>query len=198
MTDTDRENLDRTLPNSAATVLLAGPPTDRLRSVCTALSGADPATDILFVTYTRTPSDCLEQVADEDVGDVIVIVVGDTAPSLDDESVTTRHVTAPADLTRLGIEIGEVLEEREQVNLCFDSVTTTLQYVEYPDIYEFLHAVLGQIRAGDARAHVHINPVAHDDQVLAGLTTLFDARVDLEGEELSVRARPLAGDTRNT
>jgi len=198
MTETGRETLDRALPDSAATVLLAGPPTDRMQSVCTALSGADPDTDILFVTYTRTPSDCLAQVADEAVGEVVVIVVGDAAPALDEGSVTTRHVAAPADLTRLGIEIGEVIEEREQVHLCFDSVTTTLQYVEYPDIYEFLHAILGQIRAEDTRAHVHINPVAHDEQVLAGLTTLFDARVDLEGEELSVLARPLAGDTRNT
>lgn len=196
MTDTDREALD-SIPDSASTVLLAGPSTDRLRSACTALHRTDAATDILFVTYTRTPEACLADVEDEAVGDVVVIVVGDAAPAPSEADVTTRHVPAPADLTQLGIVIGDVLDGRDQVHLCFDSVTTTLQYGNYADVYELLHAVLGRVRADGARAHVHINPLAHDETVSAGLTTLFDARVDLEGDELSVRIRPGTAPTRN-
>ena len=128
---------------------------------------------------------------------MVVISVGDTAPGGDEEGVTTRHVDAPADLTQLGIEIGDALEGREQVSVCFDSLTTTLQYADYTDVYEFLHAVTGRLRAADARTHAHINPIAHDDQVLAGLSTLFDARVEVAGESLSVDARPLLTDGRN-
>lgn len=198
MTDqTDREQLERALPESARTVLLAGPPTDRLRSLCTTLHRTDEETDLLVVTYTREPSDYLADVDDETVGDVVVISVSDTVPNGDEEGVTTRQVDAPADLTQLGIEIGDVLESREQVSLCFDSLTTTLQYANYTDVYEFMHAVTGRLRAADARTHVHINSIAHDDQVTAGLSTLFDARVELFGGSLSVEARPVSTDSRN-
>ena len=185
MTGADPETLDRALPADATTVLLAGPPTDQVRSLCTALHGVDSSTDVVVVTYTRDPADCLAQV--DDGRDVVVITVGDTAPQT---GVTTRHVNAPADLTQLGIELDNALEGRERVTVCFDSVTTTLQYAEYTDVYEFLHAITGRLRAADARLHAHVNPLAHDEQVLAGLTTLFDARVDLEPDDLSVRTRP--------
>ena len=194
MSDTDSDRLDRGLPDSARAVLLAGPPTDRLRSLCTALHRTDESTHLLFVTYTRRPEDCLDALEGATADDVTVITVGDAAPE-DNGSVTTRHVAAPADLTQLGIEIGDVFDAHERVSLCLDSVTTTLQYASYTDVYEFLHAIVSRLRPNDARAHVHVNPLAHDEQVLAGLLTLFDAHVELTGE-VSVDARPAAG--RNT
>jgi len=194
---TDHEQLERAIPASVRAVLLAGPPTDRVRSLCTTLHRADAETDVLVVTYTREPSEYLADLDNEAVGDVVVISVGDTAPGGDEEGVTTRHVDAPADLTQLGIEIGDALEGREQVSVCFDSLTTTLQYADYTDVYEFLHAITGRLRAADARTHAHINPIAHDDQVLAGLSTLFDARVELLGGDLSVETRPLCAGSRN-
>jgi len=193
---TDREQLDRALPGSARVLLLAGPPTDRLRSLCAALHRADGETDVLVVTYTREPADYLAELDDEAVGDVVVISVGDAVPG-DEAGVTTRHVDAPADLTQLGIEIGDVIEGREQVSVCFDSLTTTLQYAGYSDVYEFLHAITSRLRAADARTHIHINPIAHDEQVLAGLSTLFDGRVDLADGDISVETRPLLTGGRN-
>jgi len=195
--NTDSETLDDELPDSARTVLLSGPPTERLRSLCGSLHAAEGKTDVLVVSYTRKPSAYAAELDDETVGEVIVIAVGDTVPSTDDESVTTHQVDAPADLTQLGIVIDEVLEGRDQVSVCFDSVTTTLQYADYADVYEFLHALTGRLRAVDARTHLHINPLAHDEQVLAGLATLFDARVDISDGGLSVVSRPLLADSRN-
>jgi hypothetical protein len=198
MTDqTDREHLDSALPESARTLLLAGPPTDRLRSLCTALHGTNGETDVVVVTYTREPSDYLAELEHSAVGEVVVISVGDTAPGGGEEGVTTRQVDAPADLTQLGIEVGEALDGREQVSVCFDSLTTTLQYADYTDVYEFLHAITGRLRAADARTHVHINPIAHDEQVLAGLSTLFDGRVELTAGDVLVETRPLLADSRN-
>jgi len=194
--DTDSETLDSKLSDSARTVLLEGPPTDRRRSLCGSLHGIEGKTDVLVVSYTRRPSAYAAELDDEAVGEVIVIAVGDTVPSAE-ESVTTHQVSAPADLTRLGIVIDEVLDGRDQVSVCFDSVTTTLQYADYTDVYEFLHALTGRLRAVGARTHVHINPLAHDEQVLAGLATLFDARVDISGDALSVASRPLLADGRN-
>jgi hypothetical protein len=198
MTDhDDRERLDSALPDSAWCALLAGPPTGRLRSLCTSLHRVDTTTDVVVVTYTRDPSEYLADLADAAVGEVVVITVGDAAPDIDSDGVTTRQVDAPADLTQLGIELDEALDGREQVSVCFDSVTTTLQYADYDDVFEFLHAVTGRLRAADARAHIHVNPIAHDDQVLAGLTTLFDARIEVAGDGLSVQTRPLLADGRN-
>lgn len=195
--DTDSETLDSELPDSAQTVLLEGPPTDRMRSLCGSLHGVEGKTDVLVISYTRRPSAYAAELDDEAVGEVIVIAVGDTVPNADDESVTTHQVDAPADLTQLGIVIDEMLDGRDQVSVCFDSVTTTLQYADYADVYEFLHALTGRLRAVDARTHVHINPIAHDEQVLAGLATLFDARVNIAGGALSVASRPLLADGRN-
>ncbi|MFT4944342.1 MAG: hypothetical protein ACI9K3_000273 [Halovenus sp.] len=192
MADTDRDRLDRALPAGARTVLLAGPPTDRMRSLCGAMHRADAGTALLIVTYTREPADYLDAL-DGSPGDITVVTVGDAAPQTDDSPVTTRHVEAPADLTQLGIEIDAVLEAHDRVSLCLDSLTTTLQYADYTDVYEFLHATTGRLRAAGARTHVHLNPLAHDEQVLTGLATLFDARVDLSAGALSVDARPLTG-----
>lgn len=177
------------LPADAATVLLAGPPTERRRSLCTGVHDPEQATDLICVTYTESPSDCLARIDEERVGDVVVVAVGDRAPC-DETGVQTRHVDAPGDLTRLGIELGDLLDAREQVTVCFDSVTTTLQYAAFDEVYEFLHAVTRRFRPADAHLHAQLNPLAHDEQVVAGLTTLFDARVDLEPDGLSVRTRP--------
>ena len=195
--DTDAETLGNELPDSARTVLLAGPLTDRTRSLCGSLHGVEGKTDVLVVSYTRRPSAYAEELDDEAVGEVVVIAVGDTVPNTDDESVTTHQVDAPADLTQLGIVIDDMLDGRDQVSICFDSLTTALQYADYADIYEFMHALTGRLRAVGARTHVHINPIAHDEQVLAGLSTLFDARVDVTGGTLSVVSRPLLAAGRN-
>jgi hypothetical protein len=193
MSDTDGEHVDDRLPDNARAVLLAGPPTDRLRSLCTALHRTDESTHLLFVTYTRRPADYVDALSETPPDDITVITIGDAVPG-EDAPVATRHIEAPADLTQLGIEIGDVFEAHERVSLCLDSVTTTLQYVSDTDAREFLHAIVGRLQPADARAHVHVNPLAHDEQVLAGLLTLFDARVDLSiGGDLSVDARPPTG-----
>jgi len=175
------------LPTDAATVLLAGPPTEQRRSLCAEAHDRD--TDLVFVTYTESPSDCLARVEEKRAGDVVVIAVSNRAPR-GEERVRTRHVDAPGDLTQLGIALGDLLDDRERVTVCFDSVTTTLQYAAFDEVYEFLHAVTRRFRPADAHLHAQVNPLAHDEQVVAGLTTLFDARVDLEPDGLSVRTRP--------
>lgn len=177
------------LPVDAPTVLLAGPPTGRRRSLCAGVHDPEGETDLVFVTYTQSPANCLARVDGDRVGDVVVVTVGDRAPRGEDRA-QMRHVDAPADLTRLGIELGDLLDTRERVTVCFDSVTTTLQYAAFEEVYEFLHAVTRRFRPAGAHLHAQVNPLAHDEQVLAGLTTLFDARVDLEPDGLSVRTRP--------
>lgn len=180
-----------TLPDSVSTVLLAGPPTAARRKVSATLLDQYPDADIVFVTYTEPPVDALTR-ATSTRGDreraVTVMAVGDPASTQLDDSVQVQSVTAPSDLTALGIALGNAVDGGS-VAISFESLTTTLQYVSFPAAFEFFHAITGRVRAAGGHLHVHINPAAHDTQLLASLSTLFDARIDVD-DELRVQVRP--------
>lgn len=172
-------------------VLVAEPPMEQGREVCTSLLvDQQPAPNVLFVTYTRSPANCLAQLDGHDHRSVGVITVGDGSTEAP-EGVVTEQVSTPSDLTGLGIAIGQFLSEWDgPVFVCFDSLTSMLQYVDIKTAYEFLHAVTGQIHAAGATSHFHIDPDAHDERHVASITSLFDAKITLDGEP-SVRAREL-------
>ena len=180
--------------DGAATILLKAPSMGGTRDLCTDLltTGLDDP-GVLFVTFTRQASTCVDQVASADVGRLGVVAVGDGGADVDREDVAIRTVDSASDLTGLGIEIGQVLTDWEPpVAVCFDSLTAMLQYVDFETAYEFLHALTGQLYAADARAHYHIDPGAHDPQQVEGITSLFDAAVTVEdGGEVSVRTRDI-------
>lgn len=175
--------------DGARNVLLQVPPLNEGRDVCTSLllddtGKADAETDVLFVSYTRQASACVDQVTGApNLGTIGVITVGDAPATVDRDGVVTENVSTPSDLTGLGIQIGKFLSEwDEPIVICFESLTAMLQYVDYETAYEFLHAVTGQTYAAGARAHFHVDPSAHDETGIAGITSLFDASVSLEGE----------------
>jgi hypothetical protein len=179
--------------DGASTVLLASPSIGSRRQVCSALLTDPPVRSVLFVSYVRGPDRCVGQLerAGADEVDVEVLAVGgvgaDGSAGHDDAAV--RQVSTPGDLTRLGVEIDQFLSERAApVSVCFDSLTSLLQYVDLDTAYEFLHVVTGQVRAADARAHFHVDPGAHDDADIAAVTSLFDASVSV-GDERRVRTR---------
>lgn len=178
---------------NATNILLEEPPLGEGRDVCTSLlvEGV-PEPSILFVSFTRNASDCVAQIEGADVEDIGVITVGDSATAVDNQAVATDNVSTPSDLTGLGISIGQLLSEFEgPVLVCFDSLTSMLQYVDIKTAYEFLHAITGQIHAAGARAHFHIDPSAHDSKDVAGIASLFDARVQLDSEGKQIRTRKL-------
>ncbi|MEF8812690.1 MAG: hypothetical protein V5A55_02600 [Halovenus sp.] len=176
----------------ARTILLEEPPMGRGRDACTSLlveGVTEP--NVLFVTYTRGVADCVEQLGDEPVDDLGVITVGEAPGTAERDDIRIEPVTTPSDLTGLGIEIGEILAEWDDpVVVCLDSLTSMLQYVDFDTAYEFLHAITGQIHSAGARAHFHIDPGAHDETTLAGITSLLDARVAVS-DGTTVRTRDL-------
>lgn len=182
--------------DGATNILLEEPSIGAGRETCTSLLGdgaAEP--NILFVSFTRQASACVEQVEGKSVGSIGVITVGESSTPVDD-SVVTESVSTPSDLTGLGINIGQFLSEFEApVFVCFDSLTSLLQYVDVQTAYEFLHAITGQIHAAGARAHFHIDPSAHDDQDIAAISSLFDGRVSLAAEEREIQTRDLLEST---
>jgi len=174
-------------------ILLEEPPLGEGRDVCTSLLVGDGAeTNVVFVSFTRGASDCVAQLDDESIENIGVITVGDSSSSVDDERVVADSVSTPSDLTGLGINIGKMLSRWDgPVFVCFESLTSMLQYVDIQTAYEFLHAITGQIHAAGARAHFHIDPSAHDSKDVAGILSLFDAKVTLGGEGRKIKTRTL-------
>jgi hypothetical protein len=182
----------RTQLSGATNILLEQPSLGGGRDVCTSLLTEAEPQNVLFVTFTRQASACVGQLDDEAVDNVGVITVGDASAAVEDDTVVTDTVSTPSDLTGLGISIGKFLSEFEEpVLVCFDSLTSMLQYVTVQTAYEFLHAVTGQIHAANARAHFHIDPSAHGDQDVAAIASLFDARVSLGDSDPEVQTRQL-------
>ncbi len=165
--------------------LLCGDAMDAgVSDACTgALEGGD---SVLWVSYTRSPDDCFDQLPGLAADRKAAVDVGGGTRS----AAATGgggggaggdvSVADPNDLTGIGIAVTDQLSEGAHV--CFDSVTTMLQYVETKRAYTFLNSLLGHLWNANATAHFHFNPEAHDPQTVAAVTSLFDARIDVDGE----------------
>jgi hypothetical protein len=171
-------------------VLLAEPPMEQRRDLCTSLLlDQHSAPNVLYVTYTRSPAACIDDLGDiGDLDNVGVVTVGDGGTAVEDERVVTESVSTASDLTGLGIAISKFLSDWDApVFICFDSLTSMLQYVDVETAYEFLHAITGQIHAAGAMSHFHIDPSAHDEKHVAAITSLFDGKISLDDETVRTR-----------
>jgi hypothetical protein len=157
-------------------------------------------TNLLWVTYTRSPDNCLRSWLDRArrrPDEIKIISVGDMMRSAAAASggTTARtpipsavdSVSNPADLTGLGIKISAQLQEWSQnanrTVVCFDSLTTLLQYVDLQTIYKFLHVLTGRFETVDARAYFHLDPSAHDQATVSTLKSLFEAVVEPNADD---------------
>jgi hypothetical protein len=159
---------------------------------CPALlaAGAEVDREVLWVTYTRSPEECVQSVPD-DLPVRGVLTVGD-APHWETtlDGVDVDVVATPEDNTALGIKLSRFLSGTDGLVVCFDSVTAMCQYVEPQTAYGFLHTIMVQLYDAGATAHFHIDPVAHEESTVDLFASLCDAVVDASGDEATVRARP--------
>lgn len=179
--------------DDAATTLVCAPSTGSENRCPGFMSAATGHT--MWVTYSRSPSACIEEyraTATAESESLSVIAVGDMATvESPPDDVTVESVSAPEDLTGLGITLSQLLSDHEQATVCFDSLTVLLQYVDHETAYEFLNAVTGHLYAADASAHFHLDPTAHERREIDALASLFDAIAEWDDGEWSVRKRKL-------
>lgn len=117
--------------------------------------------------------------ADADVR--VVDATPGTDPAAVGDAPIVEQVTAPGNLTELGVAIEKQLaNETTPIACCVDSVTTLLQYVDVRECYRFLNTATGRFRAADVDAHFHLQPSAHADQTVAIVASLFDDVVHAE------------------
>jgi hypothetical protein len=111
---------------------------------------------------------------------------GSTTRQSGETVISTTTVSEPSDLTGIGIKMNNCLSAWEdddaRTHVCFDSLTTLLQYVDTERVFQYLHVTTKRVEAVDGVAHYHIDPNAHDDQTLATIEGLFSdiCRYDTE------------------
>lgn len=179
-----------------ASILLCSSAADRdIEAVCKRLltEGATDDRTVLWVSFGRSPAECLSTLPDETV-ERAVIAVGTppTGAAITDESVTVDAVSTRSDLTALGIKLSRFLSAADgQITICFDSLTSLLQHVDPDAAYEFLHTVTRQCYAEGGQIHFHLDPSTVGEQTVAAITSLCDARVAFD-QRPPLRTRTLS------
>lgn len=190
--------------SDGAVLVLASGLAESADEACGALLRvADPdSTDYLAVSLQDGPAERLEHwhrhVAGELPSKTGIVCSGETTRSVSTatgggsvrfpgENVQVSSVSSPGDLTGLGMRISDCLSAWEgdgnRTVVCVDSLTTVLMYVDTNRAFQFLHVLLARLESAGARAHVHMDPEAHDVRTVATITSLFDVVLRREDDE---------------
>lgn len=188
----DEDQPDLTELSEVSNVLLMAPSLGgQGQEVCLNLLSQTPPseTNVLTITYTDTPPEWVEHWTDHAGVSPVrggVVSIGQAEASVDDPSWAVKTVENPSDLTGIGIELSELLSgmataaaDDEEIAICFNSVTSLLQYADLQRAFRFLHVVTGRVKTVGGVGHYHLDPEAHDRQTLATLKGLFDAVVEV-------------------
>ena len=153
---------------------------------------APSETNILVITFTATPQEWVDDWMDSvGVSPVRggIVSIGQADATVDDPSWAVKTVENPSDLTGIGIELSELLSGMataasadENLVVCFDSLTSLLQYADLQRAFRFMHVVTGRVKTVGGIGHYHLDPEAHDRQTLATLKGLFDAVIEVEDD----------------
>ncbi|WP_436926709.1 DUF7504 family protein [Halosimplex amylolyticum] len=172
---------------------------------CMALLTPAPLTEVnaLSVLFTESPSDRLDAwqryVGSFPARSCILNVDADARSSTGSGDIpenndhTTERLASPRDLTKLGVKITDCLDRwtetapEQQITVCFQSISTLLQYVTLDQVFKFLDVLTERCRAADAISHYHMDPLAHDNQTIERLTGLFDVVLEYVNGEWSCR-----------
>ncbi|MFC6974067.1 hypothetical protein ACFQL1_04290 [Halomicroarcula sp. GCM10025709] len=179
-------------PRPGTNVLVLAPSlSDAKRTTCLSLltPGDLQQLDVLRITYSASPRELVDEWQaeyDELPGRMGIINVGDQAGlgGTDDAELPDRVFVTdanPNDITGLGMRLNNYLNDvsdESQLVVCFDSLTELLQFADVQSAFKFLHMFAGQLRQVDAIGHFHLDPGAHDTQVISRLKPLFDDAID--------------------
>lgn len=163
--------------------------------------GDDGRRSVLAVLYrhdVRASTTALRDRCDR-IDSAAAVAVGPVAGTgRERDGLPVHEVSDPTDLTGVGIAVGEWLRARdgdERPVVCLDSLSTLLQYADLERAFRFLHALVAQVRAADARAYASVDPGAHDETTHSTLATLFDGVRSAEGATAAAPGEMSAADT---
>ncbi|MFB6309574.1 MAG: RAD55 family ATPase [Salinirussus sp.] len=96
------------------------------------------------------------------------------------ESPNVAYVDSPDDMTAIGIQFSELLEEFavergiDRTRVTLDSLTTLLMYSDAETVFQFLHVFTDRIDNAGALGLFLIESRAHDPEIRNTLSQLFD------------------------
>jgi KaiC/GvpD/RAD55 family RecA-like ATPase len=111
-----------------------------------------------------------------------------------DGGATVRTAGSPSDMTGIGIEVSDLLEEFwerrgiERNRVCLESVSTLLMYSDLQTVFRFLHVFTGRIRSVGGLGVFVMEPEMHDEKDISTLRQLFDGRLEVRDDD-GVRVR---------
>lgn len=178
---------------SASSVLVLGPSNHPVAdTICSRfLTHEGESRDVIFVTFEDSPADRIDLCRNSDDwagGNIGVIVVGhggrgeratsEITSDVDGGSITVRHVTNPADLSKLGIVITRLLssfdETPRETILCVHTLSALHREVGTKTMFRFLTTLQGRLNAANAVGHYQMNPELHDEMVIETLRPIFE------------------------
>jgi hypothetical protein len=178
------------------TVLLTGPPMTGKRSLALDLLAASFDADdaALVVSTTRPVSESLSTLQSATGASPARLRGIDCATDPAGEGPHVSSVSSPSDLTGIGMHadrhLGELADAGYRSRIGVVSVSTMLPLSEFRPVYRFLHVLTGRAAATGGTGVFVLDSEAHDDRVVAALTSLFDSRVEIresdEGRETRV------------
>jgi len=103
------------------------------------------------------------------------------------EDELTKFVSAPGDLTGIGMASSELIERfvgnGNRVRMGLYSVSQLLMYVDTQTAFRFLHILTGRVGTASAMGLCALDTETHDKQTVTTLTQLFDGKVETRRED---------------
>ena len=186
-----------------SSVLVTGPPMSGKRDLALDIiaAGHDDADGLMLISTQKRAARIIRDLErrvgslDTDRIGIVDCAGGDDRRAI--RNISTEHVSTPGDLT--GISIGTVKLMRqfrkhgvEDVCHGLVSVSTMLQYMNFPTVFKFLHIYTRRIADSDGLGVFTLDNASHDPQTVNTITGEFDGLVELRtpddgGREVRLR-----------
>lgn len=109
-------------------------------------------------------------------------------------SESIQHADHPGDMTNIGVKVSDLLERFhdgrgiDRNRIVLDSVSELVSYSDIETVFRFLHVFTGRVRNVGGLGIFVIDRDAHDDKEYSTIRQLFDAVVEVDGDD-DVRVR---------
>lgn len=175
-------------------VLVTGSREDASRFAYETLKSGLERGDAAVVVATDEDAKAVEKQLVATNDDVVGIVdcVGSPGTPVT-ENTRVKHPAGPTDLTGVGIELSELLEDVHELQqldsrVLLDTVSTILADQELETVFRFLHVFTQRVESADGLGLYVLDPEEHGDQTIETVRQLFDHEVTVDGEEATVSA----------
>jgi hypothetical protein len=90
--------------------------------------------------------------------------------------VALDAVADPGDLQSIGLSVSRFCERwaESTVVVCFDALDDLFEHASPDTVFRFVHVLGKRLDAADAVAHFHLDPSAHDEEVVNTFASIFD------------------------